>query len=56
MIGARVPKRSPIVSDQRPVFQAARRADRVVALADVLSGGVCPDPHAYLAGLEGAAA
>jgi hypothetical protein len=39
------PKRSPIVSDQRPVFQAARRADRVVALADVLSGRVCPIPR-----------
>jgi predicted DNA-binding transcriptional regulator YafY len=32
------------------------RADRVVALADVLLGRVCPDPRAYLAGLEGAAA
>jgi hypothetical protein len=32
------------------------RADRVVALADVLSGRVCPDPCAYLAGLEGVAA
>ena len=32
------------------------RADRVVALADVLSGRVCPDPRAYLAGLEGVAA
>jgi predicted DNA-binding transcriptional regulator YafY len=32
------------------------RADRVVALVDVLLGRVCPDPRAYLAGLEGAAA
>ena len=32
------------------------RADRVVALADVRSGRVCPDPRAYFAGLEGAAA
>ena len=32
------------------------RADRVVSLADVLSGRVCPDPRAWLAGLEGAAA
>ena len=32
------------------------RADRVVAPADVLLGRVCPDPRAYLAGLEGAAA
>ncbi len=32
------------------------RADRVVSFADVLSGRVCPDPRAYLAGLEGAAA
>src|SRR5918997_1451776 len=31
------------------------RADRVVALADVRSGRVCPDPAAYLAGLEAAA-
>jgi predicted DNA-binding transcriptional regulator YafY len=32
------------------------RADRVVALADLASGRVCPDPRSYLAGLEGAAA
>ena len=32
------------------------RADRVVALVDVLLGRVCPDPRACLAGLEGAAA
>jgi predicted DNA-binding transcriptional regulator YafY len=31
------------------------RADRVVALVDVLLGRVCPDPRVYLAGLEGAA-
>ena len=31
------------------------RADRVVALADLGSGRVCPDPRAYLAGLEGVA-
>ena len=31
------------------------RADRVLALADLASGRVCPDPRAYLAGLEGAA-
>ena len=32
------------------------RVDRVVSLADLASGRVCPDPRAYLAGLEGAAA
>ena len=32
------------------------RADHVVALADLASGRVCPDPRAYFAGLEGAAA
>ena len=32
------------------------RADRVVSLADVRSGRVCPDPRVYLAGLEGVSA
>jgi hypothetical protein len=32
------------------------RADRVLALADVRSGRVCPDPRVYLAGLEGVSA
>ncbi len=32
------------------------RVDRVVSLADLASGRVCPDPASYLAGLEGAAA
>src|SRR5918997_1742507 len=29
------------------------RADRVLALADFASGRVCPDPRAWLAGLDG---
>ena len=32
------------------------RVDRVVSLADVASGRVCPDARSYLTGLEGAAA
>ena len=35
-----------------PDAQRRFRVDRVTALTDLASGRVCPDPCAYLAGLE----